>query len=166
MIFSPTWIVGAAAAGLLVGALAGGAGAWWVRGQSADREVAELREEVAVAREAAVSDALRLRQAQERAVEKVQSDAERTAAAARRDAAAAADLAGRLRQHVIALAIATAADPPAAGPGPATGGTGLVFADVLGRAEARLRALAGYADQARISGLACERAYEAVRATQ
>jgi hypothetical protein len=164
--FAPTWILGATAAGLLVGALAGGAGAWWVRGQSADRQVAELREEVAVAREAAVSDALRLRQAQERAVEKVQSDAERTAAAARRDAAAASDLAGRLRDHVIRLAIATAADPAPAGPGQATGGTSLVFSDVLGGAEARLRALAGYADQARVAGLTCERAYEAVRATQ
>jgi hypothetical protein len=166
VIFSPTWIVGAAVAGLLVGALAGGTGAWWVRGQSADREAAELREGLAVAREAAVSDALRLRQAQERAVEQVQSDAQRTAAAARRDAAAAADLAGRLREHVIRLAIATAADPPTAASGTATGGSGLVFADVLGGAEARLRALAGYADQARIAGLTCERAYEAVRATQ
>lgn len=157
--FSAAWIAGAA----LAGALAAGAGAWSVRGMAAEREVAQLREQMTAARAAALAESVRLRQAQEQEVERVRDDAQNLAAAARRDAAAAADLAGRLRQHITRLAAATAADPAPAGPGDAAAGPGLVFADVLGRADARLRALAEYADQARIAGLTCQRAYEAVR---
>lgn len=162
MTFAPTWV----AAALVVGLLAGSLGAWHVRGLSADRDLAALREDVAAGRAAAALEALKLRQAQERAIEEVQHHANQSAAAARRDAAAAADLAGRLREHITRLAAATAADSPAAGASHAASGAGLVFADVLAGADARLRALAEYADQARVAGFTCQRTYEAVRSAQ
>lgn len=60
------------------------------------------------------------------------------------------------------------------GPKPATAASGSapapdsldVLADVLGRADDRAQALAAYADQARIAGLACERSYDALSAVK
>lgn len=87
-------------------------------------------------------------------------------AAARRDARAAAGAADRLRQHVATLAAscgAAAGDPaPAAGSASAAG-AGLVLADLFSRADERAGQLAEYADQARIAGQSCERAYESLR---
>ena len=82
--------------------------------------------------------------------------------AARRDADAAA---GRLRQHLAALAGqcgaapggsgAAAGSPPAAAPGD-------LLADVSRRLEAAGRELATYAERAAIAGAKCERDYDAV----
>lgn len=51
--------------------------------------------------------------------------------------------------------------PPASGSAPAADPLD-VLADVLGRADDRAQALAAYADQARIAGLACERSYDSL----
>lgn len=78
---------------------------------------------------------------------------------ARRDAATAGGAADRLRNRVADLAKRAAASCPSPPAGDPIG----VLADVLARADARAGVLAEYADRARIAGLACESAYQAVR---
>lgn len=41
-----------------------------------------------------------------------------------------------------------------------------VFAELLVRADERAEAVGGYADRLRVAGIACERSYDAVRATK
>jgi hypothetical protein len=77
------------------------------------------------------------------------------------DALAAAGAAAGLRQQLATLR--------ARHPGPAGGGTPAgdaigVLADVLERADTRARILAAFADESRAAGLACESAYESMRA--
>lgn len=78
------------------------------------------------------------------------------------DAATARDASKRLRARVAAL---LARDPP--GPTVAEGSApaadpGNLLADVLAISDDRSGQLAQYADQARIAGEACERAYDAL----
>lgn len=103
------------------------------------------------------------------ALEGIAHDARQEAAAAVAAARRADDAAGRLRQRAAALAdaadrCAAAGDPAAAAGGPPAAGPGLVLADMLRRADERAGQLAQYADQARVAGLACERAYGALTA--
>lgn len=84
-------------------------------------------------------------------------------------AALAADAAAReLRARVAALVNASRSpgDPAAAGAGTSAPDAIAVLADVLGRCEARERAVARFADAAHIAGLACERAYDALTNSQ
>lgn len=75
---------------------------------------------------------------------------------------AAADAASRDLRVRLAGAVAAARAASAAG-GEAAGDPIGVLADVLGRADERAGVLAGYADQTRAAGLACERSYEALK---
>lgn len=129
-------------------------------GRAQDKAAAAMAAASAVM--AARAEEQRRTAAQQEAAHAAQTDAARARADAR-DAAGSAD---RLRQHVAALAAscgATASDPAAiAGSAPAAG-AGLVLADLFRRADERSGQLAEYADQARIAGQACERAYESLR---
>ncbi|WP_231906849.1 DUF2514 family protein [Cupriavidus sp. D384] len=84
--------------------------------------------------------------------------------AARADARAAGDAADRLRKRVDQLLAAARAanDSVTAGGGQdKPGGDPLdVLVDVLGRSDRASGILAGYADQLKVAGLACERTYD------
>lgn len=78
----------------------------------------------------------------------------------------AADAAHRRLLDAARAAGAAAADPGPAGGGAPTSGAGLVLADVLGSADDAAGELAAALDAARIAGLACERAYDALDRAQ
>lgn len=136
---------------------------WIPRGWIAERELAELREAHAQAQAKSIQAAREEERRRITALEEVAHEAQKRSAELARDAAAADDVARRLRDHVFRLAAATAADPSAPGSGQATGGTGLVLAQLFSRADDRAGELAAFADQAHAAGLACQRAYEALR---
>ena len=134
-------------AGALVAAVAwGAAGEWRVRGLQLQIERAKS--------EVAAEEARRQEAAQEVTRNANQSRARDQAHAVALDA-----VAGRLRQQI--GAILTARTGSASGGAP-TPDPGLVCADLLGRAEERLRALAEEADRRRTAGLACEAAYRSL----
>lgn len=117
-------------------------------------------------------------QAQEKAVEaarieeqrrttaqtEIADAAKKDADSARADAANASDAAGRLQQRVddLLAAARAARDSTTASTSAPAGDPLGVLADVLTSADKRAGILADYADQARIAGLACERAYDAL----
>ena len=150
------------------------AGGYWLRGVRADRELAAMRLAFQIERAQAVKAAL---QAAEQARkeearrafehERIARDASQDLAKARAAATAADGAAGRLREHVARLAAQCAGGPPedsgAATSGSPAAGPGLVLAHMLGGLEGRGRELAAYADQARIAGQTCERAYDALK---
>ncbi|AMG23684.2 DUF2514 domain-containing protein [Bordetella pertussis] len=155
---------------LLSAALAAGA-AWTAQG---------WRKDAAIARQAAAFALERDRQAQATvaaleavreegrrrtaAVEKARDDAQELAAAAAANAVGARAERDRLRTHANALARAAVARDPDAADGSPTGASAIdLLAYMLSRVSGRAEALAGVADRARIAGLTCERAYEAVR---
>jgi hypothetical protein len=159
--------------GLVAGVCTMGAGLWGmyrhhggvVQGRAevqARWNAAELvRANVATkAEQAARTEELRRTAAQREAI----NEHERIAARSRADAAGAAD-AGRL---FVAAARAAAGgglrtrDPTAAGSCEAAHQAGELLADVLGRAESRLRELAQYADAASDAGSLCAASYDAL----
>lgn len=159
---------------LALAALLVGSG-WWARGIQADRDAAQAAAAHAQALRS-LADAATTASEQARAAERGASDrihaiateAHDAIQTAYRDAAAADRVAQQLRQHIARLvapaASGAASDPGAAPGGPPAGGTGLVLAKLLGRADDRAGQLAAFADAAHIAGLACERAYDEVRA--
>ncbi|MGC4075460.1 MAG: DUF2514 family protein [Rubrivivax sp.] len=159
-----------AIAGLLLAAL----GAQTVRLSGAHRDVEAARRlhaEHLAADERATREAEQAARFEESrrtaAHREIADEAQRMAARGRADSAAADDAARRVRDRAEQLAAAcpSAGDPtPAAGSAPAAG-PGLVLADMLRRADARAGELARYADEARIAGLACERAYDSLTLT-
>lgn len=99
------------------------------------------------------------------ALQEIATDAQKQLHQARADAAASAGAGHRLRQRIATLTTACSAapgHPPATGASPATA----TPTDLLHRVQQRLDdaadAIAGYADDARIAGQACERAYGAL----
>jgi len=111
-------------------------------------------------------DARTLEQQRRQAIDEVQRDATQKLEQARTDAAGANAAADRLREQVRRLLLAS--DNACGDPGVAPGRTpasnpGNLLAVVLDQSVARNRALAAVADTARLNGLACEAAYEAVR---
>lgn len=131
-------------------------------------ERAGRAQDKAAAAMAAASAVMAARAEEQRRQAEIQESADvakTQAAAARRDASDARGRHDRLQQYATELAAscgAPASDPAAAaGSAPATG-AGLVLADLFGRADQRAGQLAEYADQARIAGQACERAYQAL----
>ncbi|MCQ9378789.1 DUF2514 domain-containing protein [Methyloversatilis sp. XJ19-49] len=83
--------------------------------------------------------------------------------AVRADAAAASDVAGRLRQRVAAITAGcrrSPDDPGSAVAGEATRSDPDLLADVLGEMEIAGRELAEETDRRGIAGRACERAYD------
>ncbi len=97
---------------------------------------------------------------------RIANEATQQAKTARADAAAAGDAADKLRKRVADLVAASraAGNPATAGAGEGKpGGDPLdVLVDVLGRSDQASGQLAGYADQLKSSGLACERSYDAL----
>lgn len=132
----------------------------------------ERQREQRAAADAAYQASERYRSAEQSwaaALNKVTTDAEiqreaARAAAARADAADAS--AGRLRHELDAFIAATrrraAEETETASSSAATGGALDLLAELFRRADARAGELAQYADSARIAGLACEQAYEAL----
>lgn len=129
-------------------------------GRAADKEAA------AVAAASAVMDARAKEQRRTAAIQEAADAAVDDAARSRADARASADAAERLRQRAASLAArcgGSAGDPTAATGGASAAGAGLVLSELFQRADDRAGELAQYADQARIAGAACERAYDALR---
>lgn len=111
------------------------------------------------ARQAAAETLRRLNAQQE-----IQHVHDQELALAHRDAAAAHAAAGRLSDQLAAfVAAARRRDPAASGNSAPAGDPIGVLADVLRGADQRAGVLAAYADAARIAGLQCERAYDALR---
>lgn len=118
------------------------------------------------ARAAAASEEYRAREADmAEKIEKVTQDAQATKKAQRADLDAAHAAAGRLRADLDRYrASAHAAAHSGTAAGGATAGDAIgVLADVLARADARAGELARFADAAHAAGVACERAYDAVK---
>lgn len=148
--------------------------AWWlaalalVAGMQQYR-VMDAKGELSVARaewlEAARQAEARARSEEQRrqnAIEGIRRDAQEQIAAVAADAAAADDAASRLRARVAELSRRPARCPGAAGGGEAAGDAGMVLADVFARLDRRAGELAEAYDRARIAGLACEAAYDAL----
>jgi hypothetical protein len=143
------------AATALAAVAIGTAGGWQVRGWIADRQAAEVREQIATEREQAIHAALveTARRLQEQ--EQVTRHARTQSTRARADAAAARSAADSLRDAATAAAGRACDDPAVAGRGEADR-----LADVLGEATRELELVAAAADRAIIAGQACESAYE------
>jgi hypothetical protein len=103
------------------------------------------------------------REEERRRTVKVQEAADAALAAlarAHRDRTAAVSAARRLQQHADSLAAACRA--PAAASGEASPAPGDLLADMLRRIDDAAGAIAAHADEARIAGAACERAYDSL----
>lgn len=128
-----------------------------------DRQAAEL----AQARAAAVEQFRIEEQRRHDAIEGVRTDAQRQIEQAHADAAAAVAAADGLREQAKRLAARTSqcssSARAAAGGSPASS-PGVVLADVLARADEAAGELAAAYDRARVAGVACEQAYQALRA--
>jgi hypothetical protein len=139
--------------------------AWTAQGWRYGEQIAGIERDQAQA----VADAQSLARATEHrrqaAIEGVQNAANEKIAAASADAAASAAVAVRLRAQVERLRGA-ASDPAATIRGPAADDPVGVLAVVLGELDDRAGVLAEYANRARIAGLACEAAYDGVRAVR
>ncbi|MCI2809403.1 DUF2514 family protein [Eoetvoesiella caeni] len=151
----------AAAVGL---ALAFGSG-WMVQGWRYTAEIAQIRTDQATALANAQAKARKTEHAYQNVLEGVVHDADAKVAAAAIDAAAARDNAGRLRAQLTRLS-RSPRNTTTAGSGPATGDPIGVLAVVLSEVSDRSTELAGFGDQSRIAGLACEAAYDGVRAAK
>ena len=158
----------------LVGAvmLAAAAAGVWLYGNAKYRAgvtAAEDRHALAMAEaSAAAEQAVRAEEARRvAAIEEIQRHAQTEIEAAQRDAAAATDTAGRLRIELARLRANHAAHRPTATLRGPTGADALdLLAELFSRADDRAGAVAAIADRARAAGLACERAYDAMRGPQ
>lgn len=149
------------------------AGGYSVRATKAEAEVAALELKHAKARErqaaelAATVAEYRAKEASATlAIQKAQDAAHAQLVQAHADAAASRAAADRLQNRVAALVAAQRAAAPAgaaaAGVGPPAHAPVDLLADMLRRLDAAAGELGEYADRARIAGLACERAHDAV----
>lgn len=100
----------------------------------------------------------------QREQEKMQNEqeAQRRIDLARNDAMLAAQRAGGLQQQLIAIREQLRQYSSANGFGQATGNTGILLADLLGKSVERNRQLAEYADRAAAAGATCERQYDSL----
>lgn len=148
----------------LVGALVAGPPAWTVQGWRYDAKISGMERDQAQQ----IADAQALARATEQARwskrEEIINDAKTQAAAAAADADRARAASERLRQQVARLR-AGARDPAAAGGGQGQSGADTLdlLVGLLSGMDAAGRDISGYADELRIAGLACERAYDSLR---
>lgn len=166
------------AGALVIAALAGGGLALYRCGYSAGKDgehktwQAKWNEEtarLAIARTKAEQKAREEELRRQAEIDEVRTHAQEQIAQAQADAAAAGIESGRLREQ--ARRLAARASQCARGSGATQGGQAaeqpaVVLADLLGRADERAGELAAAYDRARASGLACERAYDSLSATQ
>lgn len=127
------------------------------------KQVADGAKAALAASEAARAEETRRAAAQQGVID----DAKKQTARAQADAAAARDSHQRLLDRAQAAGRAACSGQGAGNSSPAGGGAtalgaGLVPADLLRRSDERSGLLAGYADQARIAGHACERAFDSL----
>lgn len=156
-------------AGLLVLAAIVGLYRWWAEGL---REEGRIEVRAAWAQERKAQKDAALKQAAANAAEtarrlKAQKDAQdetaRQLSAARRDAAAARTAADGLRVRLAEFSAAARGAPGNPAPSFERASAGIeVLAELLTDVEAEGRAMAEEADRARISGLQCQRSYEAL----
>ena len=137
-------------------------GAWQWQANSYERQISDIRGEYAESARQAEARARSEEQRRQTAIEGIRRDAQEKIAAVAADAAAADDAAGRLRARVAELSRRPARCPGAASGGEAGVETGMVLADVFARLDRRASELAEAYDRARIAGLACEAAYDAL----
>ncbi|TNJ03906.1 endopeptidase [Aeromonas veronii] len=98
-------------------------------------------------------------------IDEVRDHAQEEIAQAQADATAAGIESGRLHEQARRLAARAsqcASNTGTTQGGQATGQPAMVLADLLSRADERAGELAAAYDRARVSGLACERAYDAI----
>lgn len=136
----------------------GGWQRWQVVSQADDLKEARAHVEAANAAVLAAQETTR----RATALQEIVNDQSAKLEKARADAAAAAAAGGRLRAKLAAIQRSAGSDTTAAAIRSATGTAAAVLADVLGRCSERREDLARYADAARESGRACERAYDAL----
>ena len=143
---------------LLAAAIAwGGFQRWRANGAAETYQAAQIQ--AAKQTEAALAANIRETARRLAAQQEATREAENQASIARVDAAAAATAAERLRKRLAAI---RAAEPRASDSAAAGASTTDRLADVLGQCADRYREVAAAADQAIVSGRACEASYEAL----
>lgn len=158
--------------------LAIGVCGWWLHhsGYQSGADAKELEwsakwnkqaEQQATAKANAELKAREEEQRRQASIDKVRDDAEKQIARAESDALAARDAADGVLEQAKRLAARAGkcpSNPSASQSGTPAAEPSVVLADVLGRADARAGELAAAYDRSRAAGLACERAYDALRA--
>ncbi|WP_279475261.1 DUF2514 domain-containing protein [Aeromonas veronii] len=158
--------------------LAIGVCGWWLHhsGYQSGADAKELEwsarwnkqaEQQATAKAKATMEAREEEQRRQASIDKVRDDAEKQIAMAESDALAARDAADGVLEQAKRLAARAGkcpSNPSATQSGAPAAEPSVVLADVLGRADARAGELAAAYDRSRAAGLACERAYDALRA--
>lgn len=151
---------------------------WWLHhsGYQSGADAKELEwsakwdkqaEQLAKAKAKATMEAREEEQRRQASIDKVRDDAEKQIARAESDALAARDAADSVLEQAKRLAARAGkcpSNPTATQSGATAAEPSVVLADVLGRADARAGELAAAYDRSRSAGLACERAYDALRA--
>jgi len=154
----------------VLAALVAGGGAWKIRSWWEDASEAKAAASFALERDTeaqATVAAVEAARAEERrrtaAVEKVRDDAQKEAAAAAADAAGLRAERDGLRAHANALASAAVSRNPNLAHGSPAGADAIdLLAYMLGRVSDRATEVAIVADRARVAGLTCERAFDAL----
>ncbi|MFM5429410.1 DUF2514 domain-containing protein [Aeromonas veronii] len=158
--------------------LAIGVCGWWLHhsGYQSGSDAKELEwsakwnkqaEQQATAKANAELKAREDEQRRQASIDKVRDDAEKQIARAESDALDARDAADGVLEQAKRLAARAGkcpSNPSATQSGAPAAEPSVVLADVLGRADARAGELAAAYDRSRAAGLACERAYDALRA--
>ncbi|MFM5422218.1 DUF2514 domain-containing protein [Aeromonas veronii] len=158
--------------------LAIGVCGWWLHysGYQSGADAKELEwsakwdkqaEQQATAKAKATMEAREEELRRQASIDKVRDDAEKQIARAESDALAARDAADGVLEQAKRLAARAGkcpSNPSATQSGAPAAEPSVVLADVLGRADARAGELAAAYDRSRAAGLACERAYDALRA--
>lgn len=158
--------------------LAIGVCGWWLHhsGYQSGADAKELEwsakwskqaEQLATAKANAELKAREDEQRRQASIDKVRDDAEKQIALAESDAIAARDAADGVLEQAKRLAARAGkcpSNPSATQSGAPAAEPSVVLADLLGRADARAGELAAAYDRSRAAGLACERAYDALRA--
>lgn len=151
---------------------------WWLHhsGYQSGADAKELEwsarwdkqaEQQATAKAKAELEAREEERRRQSSIDKVRDDAEKQIARAESDALAARDAADGVLEQAKRLAARAGkcpSNPSATQSGAPAAEPSVVLADVLGRADARAGELAAAYDRSRAAGLACERAYDALRA--
>lgn len=158
--------------------LAIGVCGWWLHrsGYQSGADAKELEwsakwdkqaEQLAKAKAKATMEAREEEQRRQASIDKVRDDAEKQIARAESDALAARAAADGVLEQAKRLAARAGkcpSNPAATQSGSPAAEPSVVLADVLGRADARAGELAAAYDRSRAAGLACELAYDALRA--
>jgi hypothetical protein len=144
----------------LAGALVLGYYAWRDHQRELGREEVRAEHAVQALQESEKRRVEELRRAREH--QEIVNDAHTQADRAKSDAAAARGAAGRLQAELAAYRGRSCQNPSPDGGGPAAAATERVLADVQRRLDETADRIAEFADQSRISGLSCQRKYDAL----